>query len=87
MAEAINSSISPYRTSCGAEEEDGTLAVSFYPYVIPPAVTLEEAVAPQSTLASMFWGAGIFVLQITIVYTLLVYFVFKGKVSPEQEHY
>ncbi|MGO7091835.1 cytochrome d ubiquinol oxidase subunit II [Rhizobium leguminosarum] len=65
----------------------GTLAVSFYPYVIPPAVTLDEAVAPQSTLAFMFWGAGIFVLPITIVYTLLVYFIFKGKVNPEQEHY
>ncbi|MGO6777723.1 cytochrome d ubiquinol oxidase subunit II [Rhizobium leguminosarum] len=65
----------------------GTLAVSFYPYVIPPAVTLKEAVAPQSTLAFMFWGAGIFVLPITIVYTLLVYFIFKGKVNPEQEHY
>ncbi|MGO7770983.1 cytochrome d ubiquinol oxidase subunit II, partial [Rhizobium ruizarguesonis] len=52
-------------------------------YVIPPAVTLKEAVAPQSTLAFMFWGAGIFVLPITIVYTLLVYFIFKGNAEAD----
>ncbi|TAV98421.1 cytochrome d ubiquinol oxidase subunit II [Rhizobium ruizarguesonis] len=65
----------------------GTLGISFYPYVIPPSVTIVEAAAPASTLAFMFWGAGVFVLPITIVYTLLVYFIFKGKVTPEQEHY
>lgn len=65
----------------------GTLAVSFYPYMIPPSVTVEAAAAPHSSLAFMFWGAGVFVLPITLIYTLVVYFVFKGKVSPEQEHY
>jgi hypothetical protein len=66
----------------------GTLCVSFYPYVIPRSVTLMDAVAPQSTLSFMFWGAGLFVLPITIVYTLLVYFIFKVKVSLDQHgHY
>ncbi len=65
----------------------GTLGISFYPYVIPPSVTLSEAAAPESTLAFMFWGAGIFVLPITVVYTLIVYFIFKGKVTSEQEQY
>jgi cytochrome d ubiquinol oxidase subunit II len=65
----------------------GTLCISFYPYMIPPSVTLAEAAAPESTLAFMFWGAGLFVLPITIVYTLLVYFIFKGKVSLQQAHY
>jgi cytochrome d ubiquinol oxidase subunit II len=65
----------------------GALAVSFYPYMVPPSVTAEEAVAPHSSLSFMFWGAGVFVLPITLVYTLVVYFIFKGKISPEQEHY
>ncbi|ACK51125.1 cytochrome d ubiquinol oxidase, subunit II [Methylocella silvestris BL2] len=57
-----------------------TLAVSFYPYMIPFSVTIAEAAAPRSSQAFMFWGAGLIVLPITIIYTLVVYFVFKGKV-------
>jgi cytochrome d ubiquinol oxidase subunit II len=39
----------------------GTLAVSFWPYMIPFSITIEEAAAPHSTLAFMFWGADLFV--------------------------
>jgi cytochrome d ubiquinol oxidase subunit II len=65
----------------------GTLAVSFYPYMIPFSVTVRDAAAPPSSLAFLFWGAGVFVLPITLIYTLAVYFVFKGKVSIEEGHY
>jgi len=30
----------------------------------------------------MFWGAGTFVLPITLIYTFAIYFIFKGKVDP-----
>jgi cytochrome d ubiquinol oxidase subunit II len=59
----------------------GTLAVSFYPYMIPFSITLADAAAPRSSQAFLFWGAGVFVLPITLVYTAVVYFVFKGKVG------
>jgi cytochrome d ubiquinol oxidase subunit II len=65
----------------------GTLATSFYPYMIPFSITVEDAAAPSSSLAFLFWGAGVFVLPITLTYTLAVYFVFKGKVSIEEGHY
>lgn len=63
-----------------------TLAVSFYPYIIPFSITIAEAAAPPSSQAFMFWGAGIFVLPITLIYTLAVYFVFKGKVDPDASY-
>jgi len=65
----------------------GTLAVSFYPYMVPFSITIQEAAAPHESLAFLFWGAGVFVLPITMIYTLLVYFVFKGKVDPNAEYH
>ena len=65
----------------------GTLAVSFYPYMIPFAITTTQAAAPASTQSFLFWGAGVFVLPLTLVYTLTIYFVFKGKVGLEEQGY
>jgi len=63
-----------------------TLAVSFYPYMVPFSITIADAVSPAESLSFMFWGAGIFVLPITLIYTFVVYFVFKGKVDPTAEY-
>jgi cytochrome d ubiquinol oxidase subunit II len=63
-----------------------TLAVSFYPYMVPFSITIAAAASPPSSLSFMFWGAGMIVLPITIIYTLVVYFVFKGKVDPNGEY-
>ena len=63
-----------------------TLAVSFYPYMVPYSITIAQAVAPRSSLAFMFWGAGVFVLPVTLIYTLVVYFVFKGKVDANAQY-
>jgi cytochrome bd ubiquinol oxidase subunit II len=65
----------------------GTLSVSFYPYMIPFAITTAHAAAPASTQLFMFWGVGVFVLPLTLVYTLVVYIVFKGKVGVGQHGY
>lgn len=59
----------------------GTSAVSFYPYMVPFTITIAAAAAPRSSQAFLFWGAGVVVLPITLVYTLVVYFVFKRKVE------
>ena len=63
-----------------------TLAASFLPYMVPFSVTVQQAASPHSSLAFMFWGAGVFVLPITLVYTLMVYWVFKGKIGPAAEY-
>ena len=58
----------------------GTLAISFWPYKIPFVLTIDEAAAPHSSLAFMFWGEGLFVTPLTLIYTIGVYRVFRGKV-------
>ena len=63
-----------------------TLASSFLPYMVPFSVTIQQAAAPHSSLAFMFWGAGVVVLPVTFVYTLVVYRIFKGKIAPAAEY-
>jgi cytochrome d ubiquinol oxidase subunit II len=65
----------------------GTLAISFWPYMIPFSITIEEAAAPHSSLAFMFWGEGLFVLPLMLVYTAISYSVFKGKVRSNVPYY
>ncbi len=65
----------------------GTLAISFWPYMIPFSITIDEAAAPHSSLAFMFWGAGIFVFPLMLLYTAISYTVFRGKVRPTAGHY
>jgi len=59
----------------------GTLACSFWPFMIPFALTVEQAASPPASLNFIFWGAGLFVLPLTLIYTLVVYRLFRGKVA------
>jgi cytochrome bd ubiquinol oxidase subunit II len=65
----------------------GTLAVSFWPYMVPFSITIEEAAAPHSSLAFMFWGAGLFVFPLMLIYTAISYTVFRGKVKATPDPY
>ena len=65
----------------------GTLAFSFWPYMIPFAITIDEAAAPYSSLAFMFWGEGLFVFPLMLLYTAIGYRVFGGKVGSVSDHY
>ena len=65
----------------------GTLAVSFWPYMIPFSITIDSAAAPHSSLAFMFWGAGLFVFPLMLAYTVISYFVFHGKVKADVGDY
>jgi cytochrome bd ubiquinol oxidase subunit II len=63
----------------------GTLAISFWPYMIAFAITVADAAAPHSSLAIMFWGEGLFVFP--LVYTAITLSVFRGKVTATADHY
>jgi cytochrome d ubiquinol oxidase subunit II len=65
----------------------GTLAFSFWPYMIPFAVTIDDAAAPHSSLAFMFWGAGLFVFPLMLAYVVFNYTVFRGKNRPSADSY
>jgi cytochrome d ubiquinol oxidase subunit II len=58
------------------------LGVSFWPWLIPQAVTIHEAAAPHSSLAFLLAGA-IFLLPLILGYTIWAYWVFRGKVGHD----
>jgi len=64
----------------------GTLAISFWPYMIPFSITIDDAAAPRASLAFMFWGAGLFVFPLMLVYAAVNYSVFRGKIRPSSDH-
>ena len=58
------------------------LAAGFFPYVVPYAVDFRAAAAPDNALALMLFGTA-FILPLILAYTAWVYWVFRGKVTPE----
>jgi cytochrome d ubiquinol oxidase subunit II len=48
---------------------------------------VDEAKAPASSLAFMFWGEGLFVLPLMLLHTLISYSVFRGKVHRKSEYH
>jgi len=59
----------------------GTLAISFWPYMIPFAMTISQAASPASSLRFMFWGAGLFGMPLVLLHAAGTYRVFRGKIS------
>ena len=58
------------------------LATGFFPYVAPYAVDFRAGAAPDNALALMLGGTA-FILPLILGYTAWVYWVFRGKVTPE----
>ncbi len=62
------------------------LGISFYPYIVPGALTIAEAAAPDSSLSFLLVGAA-FLIPIILAYTGYAYWVFRGKVDPEEGYH
>jgi cytochrome d ubiquinol oxidase subunit II len=60
-----------------------TLAAMFWPYMIPYSITVANAAAPAQSLEFMFY-AGVVVLPVIIIYSAVVYWIFRGKL---RQHY
>jgi cytochrome bd ubiquinol oxidase subunit II len=58
------------------------LGISFYPYIVPPFLTIHDAAAPDISLKFMLPGVLILV-PVIIAYTAYSYWVFRGKVDAE----
>ena len=56
------------------------LVISFFPYIVPSAVTLWDAAAPDNSLKFLLVGAA-FLIPIILSYTAYAYWVFRGKVG------
>ncbi len=56
------------------------LGIGFYPYIVPPSLTIWDAAAPDSSLRFLLVGAGV-LLPLILGYTAWAYWVFRGKVD------
>jgi cytochrome d ubiquinol oxidase subunit II len=63
-----------------------TLGVMMWPYMIPYSVTVANAASPDVSLGFLFYGA-IVVLPVIAVYTIGVYWVFRGKTHRDPTRY
>jgi len=63
-----------------------TFAISFWPYMVPFDITIEQAAAPHSSLSFMFWGAGLFVFPLMLLYTVINLRVFRGKIDSKADY-
>jgi cytochrome d ubiquinol oxidase subunit II len=62
------------------------LGISFYPYIVPGALTIEQAAAPDDSLGFLLAGALVLV-PIILIYTGYAYWVFRGKVDPSEGYH
>ena len=61
-----------------------TLGVMMWPYMIPYALTVADAAAPDASLRFFFYG-GVVVLPVIAAYTIGVYWLFRGKMERADE--
>ena len=61
------------------------MAISIWPHIVPPTITIAEAAAPPQTQGFALVGT-LFVLPFILGYTFWSYRVFRGKVTSEGYH-
>jgi cytochrome d ubiquinol oxidase subunit II len=57
------------------------LAISVFPLIVPPSITIWQAAAPPSSQLFLLVGA-VVLIPIILAYTSYGYWVFRGKVKP-----
>jgi cytochrome d ubiquinol oxidase subunit II len=62
------------------------LGVSMYPYIIPTELTIVEAATPFYSQIFMFVGACV-LIPVILAYTGYAYWVFRGKIDPEEGYH
>jgi len=56
------------------------LGISFYPYILPPSLTIWDAAAPAKSLEFLLVGA-VVLIPLILAYTAWSYWIFRGKVG------
>lgn len=57
------------------------LGISFFPFMVPPSLTIWDVAAPDESLWFLLVGALVLV-PLILAYTAYAYWVFRGKVDP-----
>jgi len=58
------------------------ILISFYPYMVPPTLSIWDVAAPRNSQMFLLVGAVVLVPMV-LAYTAYSYWVFRGKVDPE----
>ena len=62
------------------------LAISLFPAIVPPEITIWAAASAPSTQRFLLWGIGI-ALPVIFAYTAYSYHVFRGKASADDAYH
>ena len=62
------------------------LAVSLWPNIIPPSISIWDAASPTESLSFMIWGFVVLV-PVILAYTTYSYWVFRGKVTRDSGYH
>lgn len=62
------------------------LGISFYPNIVPPSLSIMEAAAPEKSLAFLMVGF-LIMMPLILIYTGYSYWVFRGKVNPDEGYH
>jgi cytochrome d ubiquinol oxidase subunit II len=62
------------------------MAISIWPHIVPPAITIWEAAAPRATQSFALVGT-LIVLPLILAYTAWSYYVFRGKVTNTEGYH
>jgi cytochrome d ubiquinol oxidase subunit II len=61
------------------------IGISFYPYIVPPSISITQAAAPHQSMEFLLYGA-VVLLPMILAYTAYSYWVFRGKTSGSGYH-
>jgi cytochrome bd ubiquinol oxidase subunit II len=62
------------------------LAISLWPNIIPPAISIWDAAAPTQSMGFTLVGA-LFIIPFILVYTAWSYYIFRSKVKPGEGYH
>ncbi|MCE6959176.1 cytochrome d ubiquinol oxidase subunit II [Cereibacter sphaeroides] len=62
------------------------IGISFYPMIVPPALTIREAAAPDESLLFTLVGT-LVLIPIILIYTGYTYWVFRGKIDADEGYH
>ncbi|MCX7312047.1 MAG: cytochrome d ubiquinol oxidase subunit II [Alphaproteobacteria bacterium] len=62
------------------------LVISWFPYLVPPSLTIWQTAAVPASQIFMLMGTLVF-LPLALCYTALVYWLFRGKVKPGESYH
>jgi cytochrome d ubiquinol oxidase subunit II len=62
------------------------LGISLWPHIVPPSITIWDAASPAKSQGFILVGT-LFILPFILGYTFWSYYVFRGKVTPEDGYH